>query len=203
MPTSVKQLFQAVGKDILGQVKWGQKINCTVPGVYVVAITPTAEKMVCCDEAPVSKKMVEDWINRVPKLSLDDGSPKTEELMQRLKAFWMPDETILYIGKAGTSLRTRVDQYYRTRLGDPKPHRGGHWIKTLDSLYELNVYWTTSGEEKACNIEERFLEMFVKNVSQDSRRKLHDPQHPFPFANLEFPRGTRKKHGLRNQVKDR
>lgn len=200
MPTTVKQLFQDVGKNILGQVKWGQKINCTVPGVYVVAMTPTAEKMVCCDEAPISKKMVEDWINHVPTLSLDHGLPNTEELMLRLKAFWMPDETILYIGKAGTSLRTRVDQYYRTKLGNSRPHRGGHWIKTLDSLNELNIYWTTSEEEKACGVEDRFLEMFVKNVSEDSRRELYDPQRPLPFANLEFPRGKRKRHGIQNQV---
>lgn len=200
MPTTVKQLFQDVGKSILGQVKWGQKINCNVPGVYVVAMTPTAEKMVCCDDAPISKKMVEDWINYVPKLSLDYGLPKTEELMQRLKSFWMPDETILYIGKAGTSLKTRVDQYYKTKLGDPKPHRGGHWIKTLDNLDELNIYWTTSEGETAHDVEDRFLNIFVNHVSQDSRRNLYDPEHPFPFANLEFPKGIRKMHGIQNQA---
>jgi hypothetical protein len=200
MPTTVKELFQAVGKDILGQVKWGQKINCIVPGVYVIAMASTADRMVCCDEAPISKKMVEGWIDYVPKLSLDYGLPKTEELIRRLKAFWMPDETILYIGKAGTSLKTRVDQYYKTKLGDPKPHRGGHWIKTLDNLNELNIYWTTLEGETARNVEDRFLNMFVKNVSQYSRRNLFDPEHPFPFANLEFPKGTRKRHGIQNQA---
>jgi hypothetical protein len=46
MPTYVKQLFTDSGKEILGQVKWGQKVNCNYPGIYVVAITDSAEKIV-------------------------------------------------------------------------------------------------------------------------------------------------------------
>jgi hypothetical protein len=42
MPTYVKQLFTDSGKEILGQVKWGQKVNCNYPGIYVVAITEAA-----------------------------------------------------------------------------------------------------------------------------------------------------------------
>ena len=41
------------------------------------------------------------------------------------------------------------------------------------------------------------LQRFCANVSRDSKQALHDPAHPFPFANLEWPRGPRKAHGLR------
>lgn len=112
----------------------------------------------------------------------------------------MPDETILYIGKAGTSLNRRVRQYYNTNLGDSKPHAGGHWIKTLDVINDLNIYWTSSEGERAQDVEERFLKIFVQNVSYQSKKELFDPEHPFPFANLEFPKGTRKNHGLHYQV---
>lgn len=40
------------------------------------------------------------------------------------------------------------------------------------------------------------LEAFCADVSPDTRHALHDPEHPFPFANLEWPAGTRKRHGI-------
>lgn len=49
----------------------------------------------------------------------------------RLATFWLPDEVVLYIGLAGASVRKRVRQYYRTPLGDKRPHAGGWWLKTL------------------------------------------------------------------------
>ena len=41
------------------------------------------------------------------------------------------------------------------------------------------------------------LEAFVAGVSADSGPALRDPDHPFPFANLEWPKGVRKSHGIR------
>ncbi|MGE5390897.1 MAG: hypothetical protein ACM3PE_07520 [Deltaproteobacteria bacterium] len=200
MPTNVKQLFIESGKEILGQESWGQKVNCKFPGIYVIAMTHVADTFVCSDYAPISEKVVQDWINYVPKLMLDGERPRYVELTNRLKEFWIPDETILYIGKAGTSLESRVSQYYKTKLGDPKPHAGGHWIKTLENLNDLSIFWTTSEGERAQDVENKFLKTFIENVSNESKQKLLDPEHPFPFANLEFPKGTRKGHGLQYQV---
>lgn len=200
MSTTVKKLFEEVGRDILGQATWGQSINYNGPGVYVLAISPNADKMVCFDNAPISKELVEKWIECVPEITVDRYKPSAEALIQRLNAFWLPDETVLYIGKAGTSLKRRIIQYYDTELGESKPHRGGHWIKTLYNLNELSIYWTTSEGESAHKVENDFIKVFVSNVSQERRKSLFDPEHPFPFANLEFPKGYRKKHCLRHQV---
>jgi hypothetical protein len=38
------------------------------------------------------------------------------------------------------------------------------------------------------------LRRFCEHASEDSKRALQDPVHPFPFANLEWR--TRKAHGL-------
>jgi len=54
--------------------------------------------------------------------------------------------------------------------------------------------------EKAKDVEERFIKNFIRNVSNESKQQLFDSEHPFPFANLEFPKGTRKRHGLQYQV---
>lgn len=200
MPTVVERLFQENGKEILGQIKWGHQLDCVQPGVYVVALTNQADKMLCYNEAPISEGLVEEWVNRVPYMTLDRTLPTVNTLTKRLKDFWLPDETVLYIGKAGTSLQQRVNQYYKTTLGSPGLHRGGHWLKTLNNLTELNIYWTTSEGSTAHDLESVFLDYFVKRVSCESRKILRDPIHPFPFANIEFPKGVRKDHGLRKQT---
>jgi hypothetical protein len=115
----------------------------------------------------------------------------------------LPDETILYIGKAGTSLNTRVNQFYNHILGNSKPHRGGHWLKTLDNLADLNIYLTATHDEPAHEVESRCLKIFIDNVSTETREKLVDPMNPFPFANLEFPKGVKKNHNLQDQVNPR
>ena len=38
---------------------------------------------------------------------------------------------------------------------------------------------------------------FAKHVSEKTRASLHDPVRVMPFANLEFPKGNPKKHGIR------
>lgn len=38
-------------------------------------------------------------------------------------AFWIPKSAILYVGLAETSVRKRVDQYYRTHIGHARRMR--------------------------------------------------------------------------------
>jgi hypothetical protein len=40
------------------------------------------------------------------------------------------------------------------------------------------------------------LGAFCRSVSEVTREALLDPAHPFPYANLEWPRGTPKAHGI-------
>ena len=201
MPTSVKQLFNSNGKEIMGQVKWGQRVNCQMPGVYVVAMANVADEIVCYEDAPISEHLVEEWINYVPQMLIDNQTPTPDKIVQRLKTFWIPDETILYIGMTTNSLQKRVNEYYDTKLGDPRPHHGGHWIKTLNNLYQLSIFWTATMGTDAQEVEDAFLDTFVNNMSQESLKKLSDRNQLFPFANLEFPKGNRKKHGIKNPAR--
>ena len=97
------------------------------------------------------------------------------------------------MGKA-TSLSQRVAQYYATPLGARRPHAGGHFLKTLSNLDQLHVHDAVSPDPPRS--EHLMLEAFCAAVSTDTRNALHDPEHPFPFANLEWPAGTRKRHGV-------
>lgn len=198
VPTTVSSLLDSVGLQVMGCSKWNQRVESTEEGVYVVSISDDPNQIKCCDVAPISHDVVEKWINRVSTFTLDGMKPTTEKVVGRLSKFWLPDETILYIGKAGKSLRERVRDYYRTELGNRRPHAGGHWLKTLSILDELTIFWCECNDSE--QYESKLIELFVKGVSQKTRAALMDSTNLFPFANLEHQIGARKirkKHGLR------
>ena len=198
MSLTVKELFDSVDKKIMGQVKWNEKINCRLPGVYCVSISSKEDVLETIEEYPVSLNKIEEWIEYVPDMKVDGNRSTVEAVVERLNKFWLPKETILYIGKAGTSLRNRVNQYYTTKLGNRSPHAGGHWLKTLDNLNDLNVFWTTSGDKDAEELEQELLRKFVESINY--KNELYDAEHPFPFANLEHPKGKKKRHGISKSV---
>jgi hypothetical protein len=200
LPTSVAEIFSRVSLSIKGRVRWGGKILDDRPGVYVVSLASNPDDInnKYGDKAPIGIEIIQKWISTVPTLTMDGKRPNPNELKNRLAGFWFRDETILYIGKAGTSLHTRVGQYYQTPLGDKRPHAGGHWLKTLFVLSDLYIHWaiTNMPEEE----EFKMLSSYIENVSKISRENMADPQRPFPFANLEFPKGNRKDHGIKRSV---
>ena len=125
---------------------------------------------------------------------MDGERPTEKELAERIAQFWLPDEPVLYIGLTTRPLRRRVAEYYKTPLGARKPHAGGHFLKTLETLDRLFVH--SAGCAEPHTAEDAMLNAFCAGVSAGARQRLADPERPFPFANLEWPRGTRKKHGL-------
>ncbi len=101
---------------------------------------------------------------------------------------------ILYLGMAGTSLAGRLGQYYRTPLGARSPHAGGWFLKLLSNLPSLFVHWVEcEGPDTA---EDRMVAAFCGNVSPEAATRLHDPANPLPFANLRWPKGRPKNHGI-------
>lgn len=53
MSLTVKELFDSVDKKIMGQVKWNEKINCRLPGVYCVSISSKEDVLETIEEYPV------------------------------------------------------------------------------------------------------------------------------------------------------
>jgi hypothetical protein len=176
------RLLRSVGLDPQGPVTWGTPVPESGPGVYVIE-TPTA-----LDDAPLDETVIAGWLRRVPGLTVDGVRPTPSVLAARLASFWIPDERIVYIGLAGTSVAKRVGQYYRTPLGDPRPHAGGHWLKTLVNLDELRVWWAAT--DAPAGMEDALLTAFAASVRGRSGLVL-------PFANLETAQKVRKPHGIR------
>ena len=200
MPTSITDLLTTVKLDVtrLKTVKWGQTVNSSSKGIYFISTSANPSLNAnLFDMAPIDESILNFWISKIKTIQIDGiPNPKTAGLKQRLNEFWLPDENILYIGQteSGGGLKNRINQYYRTELGERKPHAGGHWIKTLKPLNELFVHYIATVNPP--EFEENLLRNFILQVSDVTKGKLRDSKLPLPFANLELERGNRKQHGI-------
>ena len=184
------ELLRSVGLMADGPVTWGRPVPSGGPGVYLVEWPDVLA------EAPVELTNVGKWLERLPGLRLDGRRPTSRELAARLHDFWLPGQTVVYVGMTTLSIGGRVGAYYRTPLGDRKPHAGGHWLKTLRGLDRARVWWarTTAAEE----YEDALLSAFAAGVdaSPEAAPRLADRAVILPFANLQTATGVRKAHGI-------
>lgn len=196
MPSTVAAVMGAAGIEPAGTVAWGERVPVDQPGVYAVSLSAnTTSPAGALSECPVNAEAIDELLGARPELTMDGTRPSGEALAERLAEFWLADEVILYLGLAGTSLRKRVGQYYGTPLGARSPHAGGWFLKTLEVLPRLYVHYSPAVDPNAA--ESAMIEAFCSAVSPSVSNQLRDPDHPFPFANLEWPRGVRKAHGIK------
>lgn len=200
MPLSVTDLITQTGLSVDGleTVRWGYKPTSSKVGIYIVstAQNPTINSNLFAS-IPIDNNILEFWLNKVTGLQVDSNiSPTVSQLRDRLNQFWFPDENILYIGQTESSkgIKGRVGQYYKTELGERKPHAGGHWIKTLSILNELFIHYFP--DNTPIQTEKNLLQTFIKQVSEQTLANLRDRNLPIPFANLELEKGSRKNHGI-------
>jgi transcription elongation factor GreA len=186
------ELLRSVGLLADGPVHWGNPVRVGGPGVYIVELAAPLKS------APVDHQVVGQWIERVPGLTLDGARPTARELAVRLGEFWLPDETVVYIGMTNLSIGGRVAAFVKTPLGDRRPHAGGHWLKTLTVLPDLRVWWApTSAPEE---YEDALLSGFAQAVSLAARAGLRDASVVLPFGNLQTTTNERKQHGIRGAL---
>ncbi len=195
VPSNVRALVDAAGLEYGGVVPWGTDVPCNQPGVYIVGLDPDpASTAAAVSPAPISARAVDNLLATRPELTMDGVRPSSEDLMNRLRGFWLSDEVVLYVGLARSTLAGRVNAYYTTKLGARSPHAGGWFLKTLTAGSSRWVHWARASDP--ARAEDQMLATFCSNVSDASRHALHDPDRPFPFANLEWPPGIRKRHGI-------
>lgn len=201
MPTTINQLTSNFNLPEVNKVKWNERIPIEKEGVYIVSLSDNPD----CNngiikEIPISETIIKKWIKKVNGFELDKIKTfDSKKIIERLSQFWLPDENIIYIGKApvrsnGKGIGNRVNEFYKTDYGKKRPHAGGHWIKSLTILKDTYVYYTTtlnSGE-----IEINLLNYFCENISDSTKKILRDKELTLPFGNLELKKGQIKKHGL-------
>jgi hypothetical protein len=200
MATCVSELLKSAGlnSNRLKTISWGEPIDNSSVGIYFIS---TSQKPDSNSNhfaaAPIDESKLRFWINKVKTIHIDGmPNPTVAELKQRLNLFWLPDESIIYIGQTECSggLKRRMLQYYKTELGDKKPHADGHWIKTLKNLNQLFVHYIST--MNPAQIEVKLMQNFVAQVSETTRKKIGTHVLPLPFANLELEKWKRKNHGI-------
>ena len=187
-PLSAPALLRQVGLLPDGPLPWGRPVPVRSPGVFLVELpAPLAS-------APIELTRVGKWLERVPGLLLDGARPTSRALAARLGSFWLPSQSVVYIGATEASISARLAAMERTVLGDRRPFSGGHWLMTLRSLPSTRVWWapTAAVEE----YEDALLAAFAASVSADERAAVPEPGNILPFANLRRPTGERKTTGL-------
>ncbi len=187
-PLSAPGLLREVGLLPDGPLPWGRPIPGRSPGVFVVELPEPAPT------APIELTRVGKWLEHVPGLLLDGARPTSRALAARIGAFWLPSQTVLYIGATEATISGRLAAMGRTTLGDRRPQSGGHWLMTLRTLPSTRVWWTAT--EAVEEYEDALLAAFAAAVPEADRAGLRDPVVVLPFANLRRPTGERKATGL-------
>ena len=186
--TTAPALLRSVGLMADGPAQWGRPVPAPGPGVFIV------EQPAPLPSAPIELTRVGKWIERVETLRLDGERPTSKALAARLASFWLPSQTVLYVGSSEASVRRRLAAIAATELGDRRPFAGGYWLKVLRGLDATRIWWaaTTATEE----YEDALLEAFAGGVPDVERAWLHDPLVVLPFGNLRQGSGGRKSTGV-------
>jgi transcription elongation factor GreA len=186
------QLLRSVGLLADGPGVWGRPIAAQGPGVFVIEWgSPVAT-------APVDVSRVGKWIERVETLQLDGARPTGKSLAARIASFWVPSQSVVYIGSSEVSVARRVAAMATTELGARRPYAGGHWLQTLRGLDGARIWWslTPATEE----YEDALFDAFAASVSETELAALPDREVVLPFANLRRSDGRRKATGLRGAI---
>ncbi len=189
---SAAALFRAVGLLADGPILWGRPLPAAGSGVVVVELpAPTAT-------APLDPARVGKWLERVPSLRLDGAVPTTRRLVARLASYWLPDQSVLFVGFARDELGRRVAGLARTPLGVRPPLPEAHWLLTLRQPEALRIWWaeTDASEEYA----DALLEAFAEGVEASVAAGLPEPDLVLPWATLRRPTGEARRHGLSDDL---
>jgi transcription elongation factor GreA len=185
------ELLREVGLLADGPAVWGwpgRPVPASGGGIFVVELTAPLPR------PPIELTRVGKWIERVPSLTLDGDRPTSKALAARLSAFWLPSQTVVYVGSSSTSISGRVASMQRTLLGDRRPHSGGHWLATLDPRTSMRVWWAATDAIE--EYEDALLSAFEGAVAPGEAAALRDASVVLPWANLRRPTGERKATGL-------
>lgn len=98
--------------------------------------------------------------------------------LEELKANWVDNCQIVYIGKAGSTnslstLRSRLTQYFQFGQGKDVGHQGGRYIWQLEEAETLYVCWKTIESIEPATVETNLIKEFTR---------YHGKR---PFANLK------------------
>ena len=187
---SAAALLRETGLMADGPVPWGRPVRYSGPGVFVVELAaPVAS-------APLDLARIGKWLERVPDLRLDGVRPTSRDLLHRLAAFWLPSQTVVFVGSAPRTTSGRIASIVKTVPGDRRPASTGFWLHFLRNPGDLRVWWAATDAPE--EYEDALLDAFAAGLPAADRTALPDPAIGLPWAVLRSPSGTRKPTGIAN-----
>ncbi|MEJ7748188.1 MAG: transcription elongation factor GreA [Candidatus Limnocylindrales bacterium] len=186
-PTAAS-LLRDVGLLADGPLPLARPVPARGPGVFLIELATRLPR------APLELTRVGKWLERLPDLRLDGERPTSRALAARLTAFWLPRQTVLYVGATSHSIGARVAAMERTALGDRRPSSAGHWLQTLRLPGTTRLWWAAT--EAPVEYEDALLTAFAAGVTDEERAGLPESAVVLPFANLRRPTGERRSTGL-------
>jgi len=191
VPIEPVDLFRAVGLTPDGPARWGGPIRAAGPGVFVVEWPAPAER------APIDISTVGTWLGRVAALRVDGERPTGKALAARLAAWWLPGETIVFVG-SGKALGRRIAAMAATPLGDARPNPAGQWLKALRGFEGTRLWWAAT--DAAEEYEDALLEAFAAAVPPAAAMALPAGAPVLPFANRRRPGGPVRPDGISGSI---
>lgn len=176
MPTPENDKIEKNKPKEYKTIKWQNYSFVKAYGIYYVS---TSNYLIYLPQTNtkffLSPKQIALWRKNAPNITLDNKSISYEDLIEHLRKFWLPDETILYIGKAEKQLLSdRLSQYFWHKVGKRSPHKGGYWLKLLENQNSMYVHLIVVKGSKPSKIEESMLQYFINNVSPTTKELLLD-----------------------------
>jgi len=185
------ELLGHVGLLADGPAVLGRPARAGAGGVYVIELTAPLPA------APLDIARIGKWIERVPGIRLDGETPTSKQLAARLAAFWLPSQTVLFIGSSAGAIAARLRALDAHVPGDPRPHAAAQWLKVLRPV-ALRAWWAATDAPE--EYEDALMEALTETVGAQERAGLPDQQVILPWANLRRPAGARKQTGLTGTV---
>lgn len=188
MPISVNGLLKTAGlnSNRLKTIQWGEALKNSSVGIYIVSTcADPSENSNHFENAPIDEEKLCRWIRKIKSIQINiTPHPIIEDLKQRINRFWLPDESIVYIGQTECrgGLEKRMQQFYNTELGDRRLHIGGQWVKVLKDIDRLFIHSMTT--LTPVDAESALMQHFAAQVSEVAKKKIGKHLSPLPFANF-------------------
>ncbi len=191
-------LLRAVGLLPDGPVLWGRPLTSRAPGVYIVELAHPLTS------APIELTRIGKWLDGLAQLRLDGERPTSRTLAARIASFWLPHETVLYVGSTRGSVGGRALALAHHALGDRRPHADGQWLHALIGIERTRIWWaeTSAPEEYLDGLLGAFAAgAATRAIKPDGIREGRLAGALFlPWANTRRPTGERQVHGLTGTV---
>lgn len=202
MPITVKELVEKAGLNpmALKKVKWGTPVKTQEEGVYIVSLSSNPDENITMKLPRFNIALLKEWIEKREYFILEGIKCHVDDVYSitgRLSEFWIPNENILYIGKT-SNLHKRIKAFYNHKVGNRSPHAGGHWIKVLQNIEELFLYYIEC--DNCIGVEKKMFSVFGRQISKESRQMLFDKNILLPFANIKNEYGKNKDYRIDNMA---